>query len=184
MKKLFIAIFLTSLLLLCAGEAPKEKVVPKKTVETPLPAETPKPEKTPTEMQQLSRSECENCHNNPKRQYVPQAYEVEGHKNADYCISCHLKEYLNESKEFLLEKLHEKHVTQADCKVCHKEIGKSEWECLNCHGSDPFKPGRNLVDIHRARNVLCEDCHGEDYLRIHLEKKVFPYEIPPIPPKN
>ncbi len=180
MRKLLLTIFLTSLLLLCLAEKPEEKETP-----VPTPLETPKPQ-TPvkTPVVPTARSECENCHNNPKREYVPQAYRVEGHKTSDYCISCHLREYLNESKEELLERLHEKHVTQAECSVCHKEIGKSEWECMNCHGADPFKPGKNLVDIHRARSVLCEDCHGTDYLRIHMDKKIFPQELKPIPPKN
>ena len=184
MKKLLLTIFLTSLLLLCAAEKPQEK----KTTSVEIPKETPTPkvekeiESVPEEI--APRSDCENCHNNPKREYVPQAYRVEGHKSSDYCIPCHLRDYLNESKDELLERLHEKHVTRADCEVCHSEIGKSEWECLNCHAADPFEAGKNLVDIHRARNVLCEDCHGTDYLRIHMKKEPFPFELNPIPPKN
>ncbi len=181
MRRTLLLIFLTSLLLFCVSEKPQEG----KTIATPT--ATPVVEKTPEVKEkvekQLPRSECENCHNNEKRQYVPQAYKIEGHKNADYCISCHLSKYLNESKQKLLERLHEKHVTKAECTKCHREIGKSEWECLNCHGEDPFSPGNNLVDIHRYRGVLCEDCHGSDYLRIHMKKKPFPVELKPIPPK-
>ncbi len=137
------------------------------------------------EEKSVKKSECENCHLNEKRVYVPQAYNVEGHKNSDFCISCHLRNFVGKlDKEGLLLKLHEKHVVYGDCRDCHKEIGVSEWECLNCHGKDPLSPGDNLVEIHKIRGVLCENCHGSNFIDIHINKTKFPFPLERITPKQ
>lgn len=118
---------------------------------------------------------CENCHFNPSRQYVPQADKIEGHLNGvKYCSGCHAKG--GDVKEAIAE-LH--HAKYSDCLRCHTDFDTTKMKCENCHGyPDPFKRSNgNLLDIHMNRGISCKNCHGNDFLRIHQEKVIFPPEF-------
>ncbi len=115
---------------------------------------------------------CENCHLNPKRQYVPQADRIQGHVNGSgYCVFCHAK---GEDVVKAIGDLH--HSRFKDCIKCHPTFSPKDIKCGNCHGyPDPFKEsGGNLLKIHLSRGFGCKECHGHDFLRIHIQKKKFP----------
>jgi hypothetical protein len=142
-----------------------------------IPVETPyNPPKNATPLSSFSQSkegiQCENCHMNPTREYVPQAISVRGHvEGGKYCNNCHGS------------KVHDIHIGQGtinlDCKTCHgipPTIPKAEEGhvvCENCHGyPNPLEPSYgNLVDIHLSRGIYCINCHTEGFLNIHLKKE-------------
>jgi len=115
---------------------------------------------------------CENCHLNPKRQYVPQADKIQGHVNGSaYCIFCHAK---GEDVVKAIGDLH--HARFKDCIRCHPTFSLKDVRCGKCHGyPDPFEESAgNLLKIHLSRGFGCKDCHGHDFIRIHIQKKKFP----------
>ncbi|RLI85988.1 MAG: hypothetical protein DRP01_05085 [Archaeoglobales archaeon] len=163
--KIFLIILISVSLILCVQH---ERVV--------KPSITPS--KTPTKAEPID-GECLACHKNPKRQYVPQAEGIDGHKNASrHCIRCHIRDAKNMSEREIFLALHSLHTSKhKDCKKCHKIYTREELECWRCHSSDPFKPsGCNVFEIHSPRNVGCKDCHGDDFIRIHYEHKIFPFQ--------
>ena len=154
-------------------------------VETPVKPQTPEPGKvtpvTPTPRPQYVEATgaiCANCHLNEKRQYVPQADAIAGHiDGSKYCFYCHAENKAGDPVEEI-GKLH--HARYSDCNLCHRTFSLTELDCGNCHAADdPFKPSRaNLLDIHLPRGVDCQSCHGDDFLRIHEKKEIFPEEFP------
>ncbi len=144
-------------------------------VSKPVTATTPTPEPMYVE---ATGAICANCHMNERRQYVPQADAVAGHiDGSEYCFYCHAE---NKSGDIVEEigRLH--HAKYSDCTLCHKSFSLTELDCGNCHAADdPFKPSEaNLLNIHLPRGVDCQSCHGDDFLRIHERKEIFPPEFP------
>jgi|Deesub1362A_J573_1020465.scaffolds.fasta_scaffold00040_116 uncharacterized CHY-type Zn-finger protein len=187
MKKILVLLFLLSLLFIgCVQELQKAEKGEKVEMPTPgvTPSETPKPTPKPTvtpvrpKYVEATGAICENCHINEKRQYVPQAKTIAGHVDgSQYCFYCHAE---NKSGNLVEEiaKLH--HSKYTDCNLCHKSFTLTELDCGNCHAADdPFKPSEaNLLDIHIPRGVDCQSCHGDDFLRIHEKREIFPEEFP------
>ena len=193
-KSLVMLLFLLSISLLFLGCAQQpqqpQKAEKGEEVETPArvtPSATPEPGRpttltpTPKPMYvEATGAICENCHLNKKRQYVPQADAVAGHlEGSKYCFYCHAENKAGDPVEEI-GKLH--HAKYSDCSLCHKTFSITELDCGNCHAADdPFKPSRaNLLDIHLPRGVDCQSCHGDDFLKIHERKEIFPekFEIP------
>ncbi len=196
---IFIVAFAVSFCLCASKPTPVEKtpaVTPKPTVTTPAkptPVATPKPTSTPTPEKNVSAEkiklvdgECLNCHNNPSKKLVyPQALSIPGHINGSaYCKYCHVpnvtKMTPQQIDEYITE-LHHKTVyaQKGDCQYCHKAAmsEKSIKNCGTCHDNG------NLLAIHSPYHVGCKECHGYNFMRIHVEKKPFPPKFP-IPPKT
>ncbi len=192
--KLFLifALLIAASFCLCASKAPTPTPTPTPTPKatpkaTPTPTPTPKP-KAPTKVSaekiRLVDGECLRCHNNPsKKMAYPQALSIPGHINGTkYCIYCHVPNVTKLSKEQIEEyilKLHHSTVyaKEGKCSYCHKTTVKGPLTCGDCHDNG------NLLAIHSPHNVGCEACHGNDFIRIHVEKKPFPPQFP-IPTKK
>ena len=155
----------------------KKAETPPETQVTPKPGK-PTPTPTPQVYVEATGAVCANCHLNKKRQYVPQADRIAGHVDgSQYCFYCHAENKSGNPVEEI-GKLH--HARYSDCNLCHKSFSLTELNCGNCHAADdPFKPsGANLLTIHLPRGVDCQSCHGDDFLRIHERKEIFPPEFP------
>ncbi|AEA46760.1 cytochrome c3 family protein [Archaeoglobus veneficus] len=170
-----ILIFATATTLCIQTEEVKEKssefVVP-----TPAPQETPEVQSTAAKAEPIDGN-CLACHYNAKRQYIPQVEKISGHLDAsEYCIYCHVKNAPELTPEQLFQEVHKLHTSKySDCDKCHKTYTKEELACGNCHAGDPFKPSYgNVFEIHSPRNVGCMECHGDDFARIHIDRKPFP----------
>ncbi len=192
--KLFLIFIIATSICLCAGkQPPAEKtpeITPTPTPTKPTPTPTPKPTPTPTPAVsatgvKLIDGECLRCHNNPSKKLVyPQALDIPGHLNAtSYCIYCHVPNVTKMTKEQIDEyitKLHHetKWAKENKCEFCHaKAKGENVKNCGTCHANG------NVFAIHSPHNVGCEDCHGHDFIRIHIDKKPFPPQFP-IPVKS
>ncbi len=193
---IFILVFAVSFCLCTAKQAPTEKtpeITPKPTtpVETKTPVKTPTPTPTPKPTTEVTAGkvkpvdgECLNCHNDPlKRQSYPQIYDIPGHVDGSaYCKYCHVpnvtKMTQQEIDAYIAEFHHKtKYAQEGNCQFCHKLAkGEDIKKCGTCHQNG------DLIAIHSPYNVGCKDCHGHDFMRIHVEKKPFPPQFP-IPQK-
>ena len=194
--KLFIILTLLFTVSFCLC-AQKAQVTPTPTPTTPkptataTPTATPKPTPTPTpkvvsaEKVQPYDSTCLGCHDNPKEyaRSVPQVFSIPGHVNGSaYCIYCHVPNATKMTKEQIIAyvaKLHHQteYAKEGNCRYCHKTITKAQLNCGLCHENG------NLIAIHSPYKVGCKECHGHDFMRIHLERKPFPPQFP-IPEKG
>ncbi len=157
---------------------------------TPTVTATPKPTPTPTKIVSAEKvqpydSTCLGCHDNPKKyaRSVPQVFSIPGHINGTaYCIYCHVPNATKMTKEQIIAyvaKFHHQTVyaKEGNCRYCHKTITKAQLNCGLCHENG------NLIAIHSPHKVGCKDCHGHNFMRIHLERKPFPPKFP-IPEKG
>jgi len=180
-------IFLISLLLvfsvalaLCA-----QPEVSKTPTETATPAPTPVTTTPPLQHVKAAKTEpidgnCLACHYNSNRQYIPQVNRIQGHLNAsEYCIYCHVKNASKLTPKQLFQAVHALHTSKyKDCNKCHKTYSKAELNCGRCHAANPFEQSNgNVFKIHSPRGVGCKACHGNDFMRIHYDKKVFPAQF-------
>ncbi len=200
--KVIFLIFIATTLCLCAGHktvtAPTPTPIKKAPAVTPTPkltpTPTPKPTPTPTPVGvsakgiRLVDGECLRCHNNPSKKLAyPQALSIPGHVNGSaYCKYCHVPNITKMTPEQIdryITELHHKteYAQKGDCQYCHKAAmsEKSVKNCGTCHANG------NLIAIHSPYNVGCKECHGYDFMRIHVEKKPFPPKFPiPTKPKK
>ncbi|RLI89314.1 MAG: hypothetical protein DRO98_01340 [Archaeoglobales archaeon] len=152
-------------------EKPQAVVVP-----TPAPQKAPQVQAAEAKAKPIDGN-CLACHYNTKRQYVPQVERIPGHIDAtEYCIYCHVKNAPQLNEDQLFKAVHALHTSKySDCNKCHKTYTREELGCGKCHASDPFKPSNgNVFEIHSPRNVGCMGCHGDDFARIHIDRKPFP----------
>ncbi len=173
----FVLVLVTITVLMCIQNKQKPELNASSVTPTPVKTEETPPlnkENLTSYNESLYNQEvvCENCHLNRTRQYVPQADRIQGHINGlDFCIYCHAK---GDDVVKEIGDLH--HIRYSDCMKCHEDFDLKKMDCGNCHGyPDPFTPSNgNLLLIHLSRNVDCKNCHGDDFFRIHIEKKRFP----------
>jgi len=171
MRILIIPFILLLISVAVTGCVQKEKVERAEKAEFEAPAKVEKPKAEPID------GNCLACHYNERRQYVPQADRIPGHLNAsDFCIYCHVKNATELSEREIFEAIHPVHAKSRDCSECHRTYTRDELRCGNCHaGEDMLEPSNgNVFEIHSPRGVGCEDCHGRDMIRIHIEGKKFP----------
>ena len=191
-KLLFIIILFAVLLSLCAQKPAQTTPTPIPTTPTPkaTPTPTPTPKPTPSKVVSAEKvqpydSTCLGCHDNPKEyaRSVPQVFSIPGHVNGTkYCIYCHVPNVTRMTKDQIVSyvaKLHHetKYAKEGNCRYCHKTITKAQLNCGLCHENG------NLIAIHTPYKVGCKECHGHDFMRIHLERKPFPPQFP-IPEKS
>lgn len=161
---------------LCTQEQEPSFEVPTP-IET-VPKETPTPVETKEEIKvEPLESDCNNCHYNENRQYVPQADKIENHLDAsDFCIYCHVEDASSVSRDVYINRVHELHKNvYSDCSICHKTYQTGEIRCGTCHApGDLLKPSNgNVFVIHNTANVGCKECHGE-FIPIHSYGETFP----------
>ncbi len=175
---IFLLLVFSATLVLCAqpeiSKTPGETATPTPAptvTATPLPHHAKAAEAGPID------GNCLACHYNPDRQYVPQVDRIKGHLNASgYCVYCHIKNASKLNETQLFQSVHALHTSKyKDCNRCHRTYSKAELECGRCHAADPFKASNgNVFKIHSPRGVGCKACHGNDFMRIHYDKKIFP----------
>ncbi|MCX9073524.1 MAG: hypothetical protein OIN88_02545 [Candidatus Methanoperedens sp.] len=139
-----------------------------KPVPPSTPIEPPEPDIVPVSNYTVlvTRDVCEGCHMSGKP-FIPQALRVRPHiEGGAYCLKCHTIS-------------HEVHPINQDvtCEKCHStsatipEYVNGSIPCNNCHGyPDPLVPSMgNLIDIHRPREITCNNCHTDECTKCHTE---------------
>ena len=177
------------MLCLCAGKQQPSPTPTPKATPTPTPTPTPKATPTPTPKPTTVTSaekvkpidgECLKCHDNPKMSLAyPQVFSIPGHINGSaYCVYCHVPNVTKMTTQQIdayIAKLHHetKYAKEGKCDYCHKYAkGPKVKVCGTCHDNG------NLIAIHTPYHVGCKACHGNDFMRIHMEKKPFPPQFP------